>query len=217
VANAAVSKTADKGSDTSKVDGKVKENAKPAGKGNQTSKADGKAKDGKKLADARAARQAQTRNSIAAKVKMMAANRAASRSALTNVGALALANAGALVAGNAGAAAAAKLNMAAPSTARGNLPIGSVGSNALLVVPPLCDGGCSRSDANVALAVQVQAQASGSQMGVPGDSMSESFHELPWRSNSGISNATRSRAVTGYTENLESVNFMNMVNMFMIP
>jgi hypothetical protein len=224
VANAAGSKTrdnskpADKSNDTSKVDAKVKDTTKPAGKGGESKKADGKAKDGKKAADpARVAKQTQARSSIAAQMKIMAANRAANRPVLANIGAMAMTNAGAFAAGNAAAVAAAKLNTAALNPARGNLPIGSVGSNALLVVPALCDGKCSPSDANVALAVQVQAQAAGSQMGVPGDSMSESFHELPWRSNSGISNATRSRAVSDYAENLETVNFMNMVNIFMVP
>jgi hypothetical protein len=160
-----------------------------------------------------------------AQAKIMAANRAANRTVLANTGALAAATAGALASANArvaavansGAGAAARLNVVEASSSRGNLPIGSVGSNTLLVVLPLCDGGCSQSDANAAAAVQVQAQASGSQLGAPADIMSESFHELPWRSNSGVSNAARSRAVTDYSDNLESVNFMNMVNLFMVP
>jgi hypothetical protein len=72
---------------------------------------------------------------------------------------------------------------------------------------------CSRSDANLAVAMQVQLQASGSQA-APSDSLSQSFHELPWRSNSSVKNVAKSHAVANYSEKLEDVSFLSTVNLF---
>ncbi len=83
-------------------------------------------------------------------------------------------------------------------------------------VAPLCEGSCSRADSNLSVSMQLQAQASGVQA-PPSDSLAESFHELPWRNNSGVKNVARSRAVANYAETLEDVNFMSTFNLFIIP
>jgi hypothetical protein len=204
----ATSKQASKAKDGDKADaqaaGKAAGKAEDARKADTklASKADGKAKGDKKAADAaRTARQAQARNSILAQAKLMAAARAAARLAGGT---------------NAGVISAAMLGRVGASPGRGNLPLGSAGSNTLLIVPPLCDGACSPAEADAAVAVLAQAQAAGS-VGAPADIMTESFHQLPWRSNSAAGNAARSRAVSEYSENLETVNFINMINLFMIP
>ena len=213
---------ADKGRDGGKTDGKGHEGGKFADKGN----ADGKGREGGKFADgARGVRPTVVRSAAAQAKSVAAASRIANRFAQINVGALAAVNAGGLMAANASAAGAAVTRINAktnpvPLMKRGLPPdssavVGVQKENPL--VPPVCDGRpCSKFDSNAAMAVQVQAQASGTQS-APSDSLSESFHEIPWKGNSGIHKVARSRASVTYTETLEEVNFMGTLTLFVIP
>ena len=100
----------------------------------------------------------------------------------------------------------------------GMLPdqLGAINKTTIPAVAPVCDGRCSPAAANIAVAMQAQAQAAGS-LAAPGDSFAESFHEIPWRSNSGTNRAAKPRNITSYTEVLEEVNFINVLNLFIVP
>jgi hypothetical protein len=221
------------GGKTKDKEDKDKGGRKLAGQKKDGNAADGKAGEGRALASKDGGksvsktldgRPAVVRSAAAQAKSVAAASRIADRFASATARAPAGFNAGALASSYAGAAATAaavaavpKRNMDPASPLNRALPPdSSVPAPINSVVAPLCAGACSRSDANLAVAVQVQMQASGSQA-APSDSLSESFHELPWRSNSGVKNVARSRAVANYAETLEDVNFMSTFNLFIIP
>jgi hypothetical protein len=155
----------------------------------------------------------------AAKAKSVAnANRIASRFAAVNAGVL-----------SAAAGATAGLVAKLPSVTATPIPAGYMASGGMLpdqlgaitkstipAVAPVCDGKCSPEAANIAVAMQMQSQAAGS-LSAPGDSFAESFHEIPWRGNSGANKAAKPRNITSYTEVLEEVNFINVLNLFIVP
>ncbi len=224
---------ADRGRDGGKADGKRheggkfadrgKEGSRFADKGKDGGKVDGKGREEGKMADgARSGRPAIVRSAAAQAKSVAAASRISDRFAQINAGVLAAAYAGTLAA-NASAAVIARINTNTNPVSLMNrgLPPDSSALNGVRkenpLVPPVCDGRpCSKGDSNAAMAVQIQAQASGAQP-APSDSLSESFHEIPWKGNSGIHKVARSRASVTYTETLEEVNFMGTLTLFIIP
>ena len=81
----------------------------------------------------------------------------------------------------------------------------------------VCESGCSKEQSNSVLAVQIQMQTSGNPLAAPADTRRDSFHHMPWKNNSGLMNSGRSRTVADFTENLEDVNLMGTLNLFIIP
>ena len=85
------------------------------------------------------------------------------------------------------------------------------------ITAPVCEKGCTNEQSNAVLAVQIQMQTSGNPLVAPADSRQDSFHRMPWKNNSGLHHSGRSRAVADFTENLEDVNLMGSLNLFIIP
>jgi hypothetical protein len=81
----------------------------------------------------------------------------------------------------------------------------------------VCETGCTKEQSNSVLAVQIQMQTSGNPLAAPADTRRDSFHHMPWKNNSGLMNSGRSRTVADFTENLEDVNLMGTLNLFIIP
>ena len=85
------------------------------------------------------------------------------------------------------------------------------------VATPACEKGCTNQQFNNALSVQIQMQTSGNPLVAPADTRLESFHQMPWKNNSGLNQNVRSRAVADFNESLEDLNLIGNLNILIIP